>query len=120
MGLEHSRHRFPINTCAGPLSVPILACLAACSLAQTKGNIDIVHMVWKIPSLSSPYPEPEGIPGLILVAEVPGCSSFPKPIHSQFNPSGTREGFPAFPWPKPRGAQPIQPWAIVSSSNRHS
>ncbi len=48
MGLEHSRHRFPINA-----FIYILSCLAAYSLGQTKDNIGIVH----IPALSSPYPE---------------------------------------------------------------
>ena len=38
-------HRFPINA-----FIHILSCLAAYSLAQTKGSIHI-------PALSSPYPE---------------------------------------------------------------
>ncbi len=45
MGLEHSRHRFPING-----FVHLLSCLAAYSLAQTRGNIGSIH----IPALSSP------------------------------------------------------------------
>ncbi len=48
MGLGHSRHRSPTNA-----FVPVLSCLAACSLGQIRGNIGMVA----IPSLSSPYPE---------------------------------------------------------------
>ncbi len=44
MGLEHNRHRSPVNA-----FVHTLSCLAACSLAQTRVNI----------GLSSPLISPE-------------------------------------------------------------
>ena len=50
MGLEHSRHRSPRHAL-----IHLLSCLAAYSLASTKGNISTVH----IPGLTSPYPQLE-------------------------------------------------------------
>ena len=55
MGLEHTRHRWPVNAL-----VHILSYLAATTLAQPKvniGNIAIPSPISTIPSVSSPYPE---------------------------------------------------------------
>ncbi len=55
MGLEHNRHRSPINAL-----VHILSCLAAYTLAQPKvkiGNIGIPNTIPSITSSSSTYPE---------------------------------------------------------------
>jgi len=55
MGLEHTRHRFPIHAL-----VHALSCLTASTLAQPKvniGNIGIPKPMPSIPSASWPYPE---------------------------------------------------------------
>ncbi len=55
MGLEHTRHRSPINAL-----VHILSCLAAYTLAQPKikiGNIGIPNTMPSITSSSSSYPK---------------------------------------------------------------
>ena len=55
MGLEHTRHRSPVNAL-----VYIFSCLAATTLAQAKvsiGNIAIPNPMPTIPTTPSPYPE---------------------------------------------------------------
>ncbi|HBP53964.1 MAG TPA: hypothetical protein DD643_06315 [Synechococcus sp. UBA8638] len=55
MGLEHTRHRSPINAL-----VHILSSLAATTLAQPKvkmGEVPIPSPVPNLPTLSSPVPE---------------------------------------------------------------
>ena len=55
MGLEHTRHRSPINAL-----LHILSCLAAYTLAQPKvkiGNIGIPNTMPSITSSSSSYPK---------------------------------------------------------------
>ncbi|MYG37468.1 MAG: hypothetical protein F4162_00205 [Synechococcus sp. SB0676_bin_10] len=54
MGLEHTRHRSPVNAL-----VHILSCLAATTLAQPKikmGKIVTPDSMPTIPNPSSPYP----------------------------------------------------------------
>ncbi len=98
MGLEHSRHRFPLNTFVCPY--PLLS--GGLLLGPNQGQYRLVH----IPSLSSPYPEP----GLILVAEAQllltsQANSLPvQSLRSRGRISSVS-----------LGAQPIQPWAIPHS-----
>ena len=49
MGLEHTRHRFPVNTL-----VHILSCLAADTMAQPKVNIGAIGIPNTMPSITCP------------------------------------------------------------------
>ena len=49
MGLEHTRHRSPVNTL-----VHILSCLAAYTLAQPKVNIGTIGIPNTMPSITRP------------------------------------------------------------------
>ncbi len=98
MGLEHSRHRSPRHAL-----VHLPSCLAAYSLAPTKGNISTVH----IPGLtlsttgvtvtSSSFPAPYGHPGNLQ-------SAFTEDSHSSLtarllkSQDWARKGFPRFPY----------------------
>ena len=77
MGLEHIRHRWPVNAL-----VHVLSCLAATTLAQPKvniGNIAMSNPMHTIPSIPSPYPQlglqglqaflaPGGVGGYLTIA----------------------------------------------------